>query len=64
MAKNSTHDDDPEKATSLVHNLIFDEKNPDIINNPFLNRKKEKEPNRKYDKKSLYYCGQSDDDQS
>ena len=41
MAKNSTHDADPEKATQLVHNLIFDAKNPDIINNPFLNRKKE-----------------------
>ena len=59
---NATHDADREKARSIVHNLVFDQTNPDIIKNPILNRKMEKEPKTKYDKQSLYLCGQSDVD--
>ena len=41
---NPTHDTDREKATSLVHNIVFDAGNIDIMKNPLLNRKKEPEP--------------------
>ena len=47
---NPTHDYDREKATSLVHNIVFEENNLDIKKNPILNRKKEPEPQRQYDK--------------
>ena len=59
---NQTHDLDREKAGSIVHNLVFDPANPDIARNPILNRIKELEPKTKYDKQSLYLCGQSDMD--
>ena len=45
-------------------NLVYDPSNPDIVNNPILYRRKEKEPTAAYDKKSLYLCGQSDRDLS
>lgn len=59
---NPTHDLDREVARSIVHNIVFDPKNPEIANNPFLNKRKEAEPRRQYDKKSLFLCGQSDMD--
>lgn len=58
-----THVTNPDKAESIVHNLVFDPANPDIANNPILNRKKEQEPKTRYDQQSLYLCGQSDMDQ-
>lgn len=57
---NPTHDLDREIARSIVHNIVFDAKNPDITNNPFLNKKKAVEPKRAYGQQSLFLCGQSD----
>lgn len=62
--KNETHVNDREKASSIVHNLVYDPKNPDITKNPLLNRKPEAEPKRTFGKQSLYLCGQSDKDLS
>ena len=62
LAKNDIHDFDREKARSLVHNLVFDPANPDIQQHPLLNRKKEVEPERDFDKQSLFLVGQSDRD--
>ena len=47
---NPVHDLDREKARSIVHNIIFDPSNPEIVENPLFNRKKEQEPRRNYDK--------------
>jgi len=51
------HDLDREKAQSIVLNLVYDPANPDLVNNPIFNRKKEVEPRRNYDRQSLFLCG-------
>ena len=61
---NKTHDLDREKVQSIVLNLVYDPSNPEMLNDPILNRRKEQEPKVSYDKKSLYLCGQSDRDLS
>ena len=38
---NQTHDRDHQKAQSIVHNLVYDPTNPEIAQNPILNRKRE-----------------------
>ena len=60
--KNKTHDLDREKVQSIVLNLVYDPSNPDIVNNPIFNRRKEPEPKAAHDRQSLYLCGQSDRD--
>ena len=61
---NPTHDTDREHAKSLVHNIVFDPKNPEITSNPFLNKRREQEPEMQFDPQSLFLCGQSDRDLS